>query len=102
MILPLTNQLNAAFSRGRISNENVQKTVPNFTGVVASLAPLHKQTFQDFVASTKVESGTEGKARAKTNKSANSVKPRNNSASAVASRPVRASAVRRSASSIAK
>ena len=50
MMLPLTNQLQAAFSRGRISNENVKKTVPNFAGIVASLAVPHKQTFGQFAS----------------------------------------------------
>src|SRR5271166_4765050 len=52
MMLPLTNQLDAAFSRNRISNENVSKTVPNFVGVVASLASLQKQTFDEFAGVT--------------------------------------------------
>lgn len=54
MMLPLTNQLDAAFSRNRISNENVSKTVPNFVGVVASLASLQKQTFDEFAGVTKL------------------------------------------------
>jgi hypothetical protein len=54
MMLPLSNQLESSFSRGRISNENVQKTVPNFTGVVASLASLQRQTFDEFAGLTKV------------------------------------------------
>jgi hypothetical protein len=58
MMLPLAIQLESAFSRGRISNENVQKTVPNFTGVVASLATLQRQTFNEFAALTKLSAYT--------------------------------------------
>jgi hypothetical protein len=54
MMLALTNQLDASFSRNRISNETFSKTVPNFVGVVASLASLHKQTFEEFASVTKL------------------------------------------------
>jgi hypothetical protein len=54
MMLSLSNQLGAAFSRNRISNETVSKTVPNFVGVVASISPLHKDTFEGFAAHTKL------------------------------------------------
>jgi len=47
-ILSLSNQLEGAFSQNRITNENVRKTVPNFVGVVASIAALHRETFQKF------------------------------------------------------
>lgn len=48
LVLSLSNQLDGAFSRGRITNEAVQKTVPNFIGVVESLKAIHQQTFADF------------------------------------------------------
>jgi hypothetical protein len=54
MMLALTNQLDVAFSRNRISNETVSKTVLNFVGVVASLASLHKRTFEEFASVTKL------------------------------------------------
>lgn len=48
LVLSLSNQLDPAFSRNRISNESVQKTVPNFLGVVGSLKNIHKATFSSF------------------------------------------------------
>lgn len=54
MMLPLSNQLDPAFSRNRISNETVSKTVPNFVGVVASISHLQKDTFEKFAATVKM------------------------------------------------
>jgi AIPR protein len=54
MMLSLSNQLDQAFSRNRISNESVSKTVPNFVGVVASIAPLQKDTFGKFGEHTRL------------------------------------------------
>ncbi len=54
MMLSLSNQLDTGFSRDRISNESIQKAVPNFVGVVASIASLHKATFEKFAAQVKV------------------------------------------------
>ena len=48
LILSLSNQLAPAFSRNRISNESVKKTVPNFVGVIESLKQIHKKTFAEF------------------------------------------------------
>ncbi len=50
MMLPLSGQLDGAFSRSRISQETVMntKTVSNFVGVVASLAQLHRENFEKF------------------------------------------------------
>jgi hypothetical protein len=48
ILLSLSNQLEDAFSRDRISNESVSKTVPNFVGVVDSLKELQKETFGAF------------------------------------------------------
>lgn len=50
MFLSLSNQLAGAFSRNRISNESLSKAVPNFVGVVASISPLHKETFAKFAS----------------------------------------------------
>ncbi len=52
MMLPLCNQLDTAFSRNRISNDTVTKTVPNFVGVVGSIATLQKETFKKFASQT--------------------------------------------------
>jgi AIPR protein len=54
MMLSLSNQLESAFSRNRISNESVSKTVPNFVGVVASISALQKETFDKFASHTKL------------------------------------------------
>lgn len=54
MMLSLSNQLESAFSRDRISNDSVSRAVPNFVGVVASIADLQKETFEKFAAETKL------------------------------------------------
>ncbi|QQP91666.1 AIPR family protein [Skermanella sp. TT6] len=54
MMLSLSNQLDNAFSRNRISNESVSKTVPNFVGVVASISTLQKENFEKFAAYTRI------------------------------------------------
>jgi AIPR protein len=54
MMLSLSNQLENAFSRDRISNESISKAVPNFAGVVASIRELQKATFETFAAHTKL------------------------------------------------
>jgi hypothetical protein len=54
MMLSLSNQLDNAFSRNRISNESISKAVPNFVGVVASLSTLQKDTFDKFASHTKL------------------------------------------------
>ena len=56
LILALSNQLDDAFSRERISNETITKSVPNFVGVIDSLAEIQKPTFEAF--SKKVEIAT--------------------------------------------
>ncbi|MBZ9711236.1 AIPR family protein [Mesorhizobium sp. ESP7-2] len=48
LMLSLSNQLDSAFSRNRISNETVQKSVPNFVGVIESLKKIHQPTFSEF------------------------------------------------------
>jgi hypothetical protein len=54
MVLSLSNQLVDAFSRNRISNETISKSVPNFVGVVASISSLQKETFSEFTAHIKL------------------------------------------------
>ena len=54
MMLSLSNQLDQCFSRNRISNDGMSKTVPNFVGVVASIRHLQKETFEKFAAHTKL------------------------------------------------
>ncbi len=54
MMLSLSNQLEDAFSRNRISNESISKAVPNFVGVVASIGALQKETFEKFASQTKL------------------------------------------------
>lgn len=53
ILLPLSGQLEGAFTKGRVTNEGVKKTVPNFIGVFASIANLQQATFESFA--TKVE-----------------------------------------------
>jgi hypothetical protein len=54
MMLSLSNQLENAFSRNRISNESISKAVPNFVGVVASISALQKEMFEKFAAHTQL------------------------------------------------
>lgn len=54
MMLSLSNQLENAFSRNRISNESISKAVPYFVGVVASLSTLQKETFEKFASHTQL------------------------------------------------
>jgi hypothetical protein len=48
LMLALSNQLDDAFSRERISNESIARAVPNFVGVVDSLAEIQRPTFDAF------------------------------------------------------
>jgi hypothetical protein len=57
MMLSLSNQLENAFSRNRISNESISKAVPNFVGVVDSISALQKETFEKFASHAKRLSG---------------------------------------------
>ncbi|MHA6686637.1 AIPR family protein [Mesorhizobium sp. A556] len=54
LMLSLSNQLDPAFSRNRISNETVQKAVPNFVGVIESLKQIHQVTFADFAKQVEI------------------------------------------------
>jgi hypothetical protein len=54
MMLSLSNQLENAFSRNRISNDSISKAVPNFVGVVASISALQKETFEKFASHTQL------------------------------------------------
>ncbi|MBU1288006.1 MAG: AIPR family protein [Alphaproteobacteria bacterium] len=56
MMLSLSNQLDAAFSRNRISNESISKAVPNFVGAVASISSLQQETFGKFAENVKLGS----------------------------------------------
>ena len=48
ILLPLSGQLEDAFTKGRVTTEGAKKTVPNFTGVFASIANLQAATFKSF------------------------------------------------------
>lgn len=50
ILLPLSGQLESAFAKGRVTNEGVKKTVPNFVGVFASIANIQEATFKAFAA----------------------------------------------------
>ena len=54
VMLSLSNQLDNAFSRNRISNESVSKAVPTFVGIVASIKNLHKNIYDIFSSHTKL------------------------------------------------
>lgn len=54
LMLSLSSQLDGAFSRGRISNDTIQKAVPAFVGVIASLKAIHKPTFSEFSKQVKI------------------------------------------------
>jgi uncharacterized membrane protein len=54
LMLSLSSQLDGAFSRGRISNEAISKSVPSFVGVIASLKSIHKPTFSEFAKVVKI------------------------------------------------
>jgi len=56
MMLSLSNQLENAFSRNRISNESI-KAVPNFVGVVDSISALQKPTFDTFASHVQLGHG---------------------------------------------
>lgn len=48
ILLPLSGQLEGAFTKGRVTTEGVKKTIPNFIGVFASIANLQQPTFNAF------------------------------------------------------
>jgi len=54
IVLSLSSHLENAFSRNRISNESVDKAVPGFIGIIASLANLQKDNFDKFAANVKI------------------------------------------------
>lgn len=54
LVLSLCDQLDDAFSRSRISNEAMKKSVPRFVGVVESLKSIHGQTFGEFAKQAEV------------------------------------------------
>lgn len=54
ILLPLSGQLDDAFTKGRVTTEGVKKTVPNFTGVFASIANLQEATFKAFASKVEI------------------------------------------------
>lgn len=54
ILLPLSGQLDEAFTKGRVTAEGVKKTVPNFTGVFASIANLQEATFKAFASKVEI------------------------------------------------
>ncbi|MFW7268657.1 AIPR family protein [Gluconacetobacter sp. Hr-1-5] len=54
IILSLSSHLDNAFSRNRISNETVQKSVPGFVGIINSIANLQKENFEKFANNVKI------------------------------------------------
>lgn len=54
LILSLSGQLDGAFSRNRVSNEAVAKTVPNFVGIIDSLKFIQKPMFEKFSSNVEI------------------------------------------------
>lgn len=52
-ILPLSESLEGAFSKGRVTGEGVQTVTPAFEGIVASVAAYHKAAFNEFAKHVK-------------------------------------------------
>jgi len=50
MVLSLSIHLEGSFSRGRISNEGVEATVPTFVGLIESVKDVHHERFAAFGA----------------------------------------------------
>ncbi len=55
-LLPLANQLDDAFARGRITVEGVKKSISRFVGVFASIASAQKDTFAAFAKKVEIHS----------------------------------------------
>jgi hypothetical protein len=53
-ILPLSESLEGAFSKGRVTGENVQTVTPAFEGIFASVAAYHKDAFAEFAKRVKI------------------------------------------------
>lgn len=53
IVLPLSGQLDGAFTKGRVTTDGVKKTIPNFIGVFASIANVQQATFQAFAKKIK-------------------------------------------------
>lgn len=53
--LSLSSHLNTAFSRNRISNDTVQKSVPGFVGIINSIAGIQKENFEKFAKAVEVK-----------------------------------------------
>lgn len=54
--LPLSSQLDDAFTRGRITAEGVKKTMPKFVGVFAAVATAQQENFKEFAKRVELQS----------------------------------------------
>lgn len=52
-ILPLSESMEGAFSKGRVTGEGVQTVTPAFEGIFASVATYHKAAFSEFAKHVK-------------------------------------------------
>jgi AIPR protein len=57
-LLPLSNQLDEAFARGRITVEGVTKTMPKFVGVFAAVAAAQRDNFSTFAKKVELHSAS--------------------------------------------
>lgn len=48
IMLPISGNLDGCFSRNRINNDGMRKTMPTFTGIFASIRPLHDEWCNSF------------------------------------------------------
>jgi hypothetical protein len=48
IILPLAGTLNGAFSKGRVTGEGIQSSIPTFVAIFASIANVQKAVFSAF------------------------------------------------------
>ncbi|WP_084727412.1 AIPR family protein [Rhodococcoides yunnanense] len=55
MMLSLSQQLDTSFSRSRISNDSVARSVPLFIGLINSLSTLHRPTFEGFAKDVSID-----------------------------------------------
>ena len=55
-LLPLSSQLDEAFTRGRITVEGVKKTMPKFVGVFAAVATAQQDNFKEFAKKVEMQS----------------------------------------------
>ncbi|WP_417609867.1 AIPR family protein [Parasphingorhabdus sp.] len=55
ILLPLANQLDDAFAKGRITNEGVAKSLTKFTAVFAAVANLQETAFSQFASKIQLD-----------------------------------------------